>query len=201
MANGLQIVRQALTEETLRAYAEVPTSFRVERIFRVDLAGGGLEGVRLVEEAVAEPYEKDYDADPGEAPLDLPKRFDVTNWSLLAAFEEGTRVGGAILAVDTPSFDFLEGRPELAAVMGIRVIPSRRRQGVGSTLFDAAITVAKEHGCRQLKVETQNVNLPACRFYAHQGCELGAINRFAYLGQHGAAHPDEVQLVWYLRLA
>lgn len=51
---------------------------------------------------------------------------------------------------------------------------------------------AAARGCRQLKIETQNVNVPACRFYARQGCVLGAINRFAY-----REFPDEVQLLWY----
>jgi hypothetical protein len=50
--------------------------------------------------------------------------------------------------------------------------------------------VARE--CRQLKVETQNINVPACRFYARQGCVLGVIDRFAY-----PTLPDEVQLLWY----
>ncbi len=36
------------------------------------------------------------------------------------------------------------------------------------------------------------INVPACRFYAKQGCVLGAIDRYAY-----PDHPDEVQLLWY----
>jgi hypothetical protein len=47
-----------------------------------------------------------------------------------------------------------------------------------------------------LEVETQNVNVPACRFYARMGCTLGAINCFAY-----ADAPDEVQLRWYKPLS
>jgi len=47
-----------------------------------------------------------------------------------------------------------------------------------------------------MNVETQNVNVPACRFYVSQGCYLGAIRRFAY-----AELPDEVQLLWYRDLS
>ena len=57
---------------------------------------------------------------------------------------------------------------------------------------------ARARGCRQLKVETQNINLPACHFYAAQGCRLGAIHRHAY-----ARHPElagETMLLWYLDL-
>lgn len=54
---------------------------------------------------------------------------------------------------------------------------------------------ARERGRRTLKVETQNTNVPACRFYRRMGCALGAIDLFAY------AHlPDEVQLMWFKEL-
>ena len=32
------------------------------------------------------------------------------------------------------------------------------------------------------QIETQNVNVGACRFYAAMGCQLGAVSRFAYRG-------------------
>ena len=57
---------------------------------------------------------------------------------------------------------------------------------------------ARKKGCRQLKIETQNVNVPACRFYARQGCELGAIHRYGYAGCPDVAH--EAMLLWYLKL-
>ena len=86
----------------------------------------------------------------------------------------------------------LENRTDLTVLWDIRIHPDYRRQGIGQALFRAAETWARSRGCRQLKVESQNVNLPACRFYAKQGCVLGAIDRFAY-----ADLPDEVQLLWY----
>jgi len=46
-----------------------------------------------------------------------------------------------------------------------------------------------------LKVETQNINVPACRFYEKQGCHLSSINRNAY-----KAFPEEVELIWSLAL-
>jgi hypothetical protein len=42
-----------------------------------------------------------------------------------------------------------------------------------------------------MKIETQNINVPACRFYAKHGFILGAVNRFAY-----PELPDEVELIW-----
>ncbi len=51
------------------------------------------------------------------------------------------------------------------------------------------------HECAELKIETQNINVPACRFYARQGCRLSAIVSHAY-----AEFPDEIQLIWRLAL-
>ena len=102
------------------------------------------------------------------------------------------RVGGAVVAWRTPDVHMLEGRDELAVLWDVRVRPERRREGVGSALFQTAVDWAKAKKCRWLKVETQNINVPACRLYARQGCELRAIHRDAY-----PELPDEVQLLWY----
>ena len=55
--------------------------------------------------------------------------------------------------------------------------------GIGSGLFRAAGDRAGARGCRWLKIETQNVNVAARRFYQKMGCTLGASDRFAYPGQ------------------
>jgi GNAT superfamily N-acetyltransferase len=75
----------------------------------------------------------------------------------------------------------------------IRVVaPDVRRQGVGSLLFGAVERWAESRHVRQLKVETQSINLPAHRFYARHGFALRAVDRFAY-----PQLPDETQLLWY----
>jgi len=42
-----------------------------------------------------------------------------------------------------------------------------------------------------MMIETQNINVPACRFYSQMGCRLTAINPFAY-----PEFPEETQLIW-----
>jgi len=101
-------------------------------------------------------------------------------------------IGGATVAYDTPGLDMLEGRSDLAVLWDIRVVPAHRRHGVGAELFKAAETWALERQCRQLKVETQNVNVTACRFYARRGCVLRAAHRQVY-----PRCPAELQLLWY----
>jgi hypothetical protein len=59
-------------------------------------------------------------------------------------------------------------------------------------LFNAALEWGRTRGCRTLKVETQNINLSACRLYTRMGCTLVAINRRSYPDL-----PDETQLLWF----
>lgn len=66
----------------------------------------------------------------------------------------------------------------------------------GAALFRAAEAWARARRCRQIKVETQNVNVTACRFYARQGCVLTMVDPSAYPGL-----PGEVQLLWYKDLS
>ena len=93
---------------------------------------------------------------------------------------------------DSPAIDMLEGRDDLAVLWDLRVHPDVRGGGVGRALIQRVEDWAGAKGCRQLKVETQNVNVPACRFYESCGFEL----RHAEAGAYPEL-PDEVMLLWY----
>jgi len=179
----------------LAEYAKVPIRFQVDRIYEVTVLDGGLGGVQFRKRSVNPPYTKDYDAIKGEGPTRWAKRWNMSNWGVLSAFAEGRRMGGAVVAFDTDGVNMLEGRRDLAVLWDLRIGPQYRHDGIGSQLFAAAEGWAASRGCRQIKVETQNINYAACRFYAKQGCVLGAIDRFAY-----AEYPDEVRLLWYKSL-
>jgi GNAT superfamily N-acetyltransferase len=184
--------------EALAAYSTIPIAYEVASRFVIEAIDVGLGGFTMHEEPVVKPYTKDYDTPEQESPMHWARRFDLTNWGLLFAYEGDAHVGGAALAFDTPGVGMLEGRRDLAVLWDIRVHPSRRHTGIGVALFERAREWARARGCRQLKVETQDVNVPACRFYAKQGCELGAIHRYAYAGDATVAH--EAMLLWYLDL-
>jgi GNAT superfamily N-acetyltransferase len=191
---SLRLVTQTTAE--LVDYATVPIAYLVDRRFDVAIDDHGLGGVTLTEVPVEPAWVKDYDALEGEGPTRWPKRFDTTNWGVIAAFDDDTRVGGAVLAYRTPDCWLLEGRDDLAVLWDIRVRPDARGCGVGRAIYGAAISWARERECRHLKIETQNVNVPACRFYVAMGCELAAVNRFAYPDL-----PDEVELDWVWDIA
>src|ERR1700733_93340 len=176
---------------TLSAHGEVSIAFEYDRILVLTIAGNGLGGFVLEEMQLAVSQIKDYDALDGERPAGWADRFDVSTWGFIVARSKGQRVGGAVIAFGSADVQLLEGRGDLAVLWDIRVNPAYRGQGIGVSLFQAAEKWAAQRGCTQLKVETQNTNLAACKFYARQGCTLGAINRFAY-----PKLPDEIQMLW-----
>ena len=177
----------------LADYASVPISFEVRSVLDVVAMDSGSGVFALNERPVDAPYIKDYDLH--ESPRAWADRFDLRNWGWIVARENADRIGCAVIAFDTAGVNMLEGRRDLAVLWDIRVIPEMRGRGVGAAMFKAAEAWAVARGCRDIKIETQNINVPACRFYQSQGCELRSINRFAY-----PALPDEVQLLWYKQL-
>jgi len=193
---SLDIREEAPTPAALSEHAAISIAFVVYRVLEVRLFDGGLGGMSLTQTAVTDSYVKDYDALEGAGPQCWPGRFDVTNWALIGARRNGASVGGAVIATRTPGLHMLGGRDDVAVLWDIRVSPRERGGGIGSALFRAAEDWAGARGFRWLKIETQNVNVPACRFYQKMGCTLGAIDRFAYPSQ-----PAEARLLWWKALA
>jgi GNAT superfamily N-acetyltransferase len=187
---AIEVTEEAMT--ALSEYARVPIAFMVDRVMDVTNRDDGSGGFVLSERRLEVPYEKDYDATAGEGPLQWGRRFDLSNWGFFTARVANRIVGAAAVAFDTPGLTMLEGRSDLAALWDIRVAPDARRRGVGAALFQRAGGWAHRQGCRQLKIETQNTNVAACRFYERQGCQLRAIHRAAY-----PELAEEIQLLWY----
>ena len=187
---SIEIVEEPAS--ALAEYGRVSIAFEVRCVLDVSAPESGLGGLVLTERALDPPHLKDYDAIAGEGPQRWAARFDVSRWGFFAARADGRRVGSAAVAFDTPGVDMLEGRRDLAVLWDLRVAPEARGHGVGAALVAAAEAWAAGRGARWMKIETQNINVPACRFYTRQGYSLGAIHRFAY-----PEFPDEAQLLWY----
>jgi GNAT superfamily N-acetyltransferase len=189
---GVEISEESFSG--LDEYATVPIAFKVSHVLDVVEDGRGL--TLRERQLEGRSYTKDYDATPGEGPRYWAEHFDLSNWGFFAARRGSRWVGGAAVAWRSSGVALLEGRTDLAVLWDIRVAPHARGLGIGTALFRAAEEWASRRGCTQLKVETQNVNVPSCRFYAQQGCALTTVHRGAY-----QAFPDEVQLLWYKNLA
>ena len=188
---------EQIAPDSLAEYAAIPIEYTVESVLRVESVDHGLGGFRFIEEKVP-PYVKDYDSHESEAPLSWLDQFDLSQWGIFLARQGDTFVGGATVAVDAPTMAWLGDPKEVVMLWDFRVHPEHRGCGIGSGLFQHAARWARSQGYKQLKLDTQNVNVPACRFYAQQGCELGGIVRDAFTGHPDIAH--EVMLLWYLTL-
>jgi len=176
--------------ERMGELMDVPSRFLVDR--RVVVEGGRIVG----EEAVESPYVKDYDAFAGDQVSDWPRVFDVATWSLfLAHSPQGDLVGGAVVAAQDKSVNLLEGRDDLAHIFDIRVHPDHLGQGLGRQLWNEACRWCITQGISELRVETQDVNVAACAFYAAMGCRIHKVEPHAYPVEMG-----EIQLIWSLDL-
>lgn len=187
----VDVVEEPTTD--LREYSQIPIAFDVREV--VDVAETLRERDRfaLTVRSIDSPYVKDYDL--LAPPAAWPSHFDLSHWRFFAARVDGERVGGAAVMLRAPDVEMLQGRDDVAILWDIRVAPSARRHGVGASLMESVEAWSVAHGARWLEVETQNINVPACRFYERQGFELREVNRSAYV-----ALPSEIQLIWYKKL-
>ena len=70
-----------------------------------------------------------------------------------------------------------------------------RGKGIGTTLMDAAVNWSKENNLNGVSLETQDINLLACRFYMKYGFKLGGIDCLVYTAEE---YKKETALYFYL---
>ena len=85
---------------------------------------------------------------------------------------------------------------QYAYIEDIAVDPGFRRRGIGERLLRRAIEWAHARQLPGVMLETQNINVPACRLYERCGFTLGGCDRFLYRGLHPGT--EEIALYWYL---
>jgi GNAT superfamily N-acetyltransferase len=191
---GIEITSEPAT--SLDEWADVSPAFDVCTVFDVSMNGRVPAQFCLSERRLPSPYCKDYDLIAANSPRLWAQRFDVSSWGLFAARRSWTCVGRAAVLASHSNVEMLESRSDLAVLWDIRVAASLRGRGIGRALFRAVEAWARARNCQQLKIETQNINVPGCRFYQRQGCTLAAANHHAY-----PDFPDEVQLLWFKNLS
>jgi len=181
-------------------YKEIPIAFQVRSMFRIELIDGGLGGIALREEKLVTPYVKDYDAvvDDDDEPFFAVAKRNIRDFGIFLALDGDHPVGGATASLNTAGRWMMDWRDDIAILEDIRVHPDFRRYGIGTKLIHQVENWSRNRGCKQLMIETQNINVNACQFYAKQGCKLGGINRYGYGDHPQVGH--EVMLIWYLYL-
>lgn len=170
---------EAVDEEFFTWLAHGDFAFEVAQVFEPAF------GVRVEDCLRPVPaYRKDYDRDS--------KAFrmvrDAADRALLAVRDAEGWAGYLLLGEHWNGY---------ACVEDLGVEARHRRRGVAQRLMEAAVTWARQRGLAGLMLETQDTNVPACRFYQHVGFELGGIDRLLYSAQDGLQ--GETALFWYLR--
>lgn len=193
LLQGVAVSLEVLEESPNRIaeYATVSIAFTVDSILDREALEAIRRGILFTPTPVDHPYVKDCDEYPGNRPEDWSKRFDLSRWGFLTAWADGKCVGGAVVVLEDDRADLLNGFPGAALLWDLRVAPGLRGRRIGSALVSGAERWAGDRGANQMVVETQNVNVVACRFYQSRGYSLTRINPQAYAG-----FPEEIQLLW-----
>ena len=177
--------------EQLEEYGNIPFYYDTTEKYELIKMNNGLDGIKM--KLIKVPlFHKDF----GARTSHWIELFDLKNWKFFAAYDEDNKmIAGCTIATRTDNCDMLEKRKDLAVLWDIRVSNEYKHQGIGQRLFDMAKKYAKNNGFKQLKVECQNTNPAAIKFYHKQGMVLHSINEYAY-----PDCPNEAQLLWYLDL-
>ena len=189
------ITYKQIDESYFGQYDKIPMIVRVKSIYQLEKINNGLGGLLLVE-APVEAYDKDLGA--YTVASKYAAEFDITNWAFFMAFLDDMPIGAVTIASRTEGVQMLDGRDDLSVLWDLRIDDRFKQQGIGSKLLNLAVDWSKSQGFSQMKIECQNTNVPACKFYQKQGAELGRVDEFAYYKE--AIVNDEIQLIWYINL-
>lgn len=178
-----------------KEYDTIPMQVNVNSHYELERINNGLGGI-LLKEVPVKPYTRDF-SEYAKA-TKFSEKFDITNWAFFMAFDDEKPIGAVTIVSRTPDIRMLDGRDDLTVLWDIRVDDKYKHQGIGQKLFDLAVEWSRSNGFKQMKIECQNNNVPACKFYHKQGAILRKIDEYAYIDDTESAF--EVQFIWYLDL-
>ena len=104
-------------------------------------------------------YEKEPDAVTASI-ADYEEGFTIGLFDCIVAIANKNMVG---MALFFPTYSTWKGR--MLTLEDLVVTESFRKEGIGQLLFDAVLEEAKNNGCRLLKWQVLDWNIPALRFY------------------------------------
>ncbi len=177
----------------LALYDTVAMNVNVNSEYKVERIENGLGGF-ILKEVQVEPYIKDLSIYERAAAYE--KRFDIANWKFYMAFDGDVPVGAMTVAGKTERLNMLYGREDACVLWDIRIADAYKHKGIGQKLLDMGVLDAKRAGYRQMIIECQNNNVPACKFYQKQGAMLSKIDMYAYYLEPEVR--NEIQFIWYL---
>jgi ribosomal protein S18 acetylase RimI-like enzyme len=180
------ITLRELTLSDIPNLTQIHPTFRSGSVLDVVRDGEGLDvSWRLMERELTAPFDKgdgyDFDefvrADIAER---LARPDDV--YQRVADFE-GRLIG--LLEVELQEWN------NTANLWNLMIDRDYRGKGLGRRLWHRAVDYARQADVRAILIETQNTNVPACKFYARMGCQICGIHE-AYYDEGG----EEVAIFW-----
>jgi len=134
------------------------------------------------EERFSEPYFKQYENDE----IDV-SYIDKKEKAVFLYYANNNCIGQVKLRSNWNGYALIED---------IGVAKDWRQSGVGTALMEKAISWAKGNNLAGLMLETQDVNVSACRFYAKNGFVIGAVDKMLYSALPTA---NEIAIFWYYK--
>jgi len=191
------ITYKQVDETYLEQYDKIPMQTNVSSYYKIEKINNGLDGFNLIETEIS-PYIKNFCEDENDLVINWAKEFDTSNWAFFMAFDSEVPVGGATIASRTKGINMLSKRNDLAVLWDIRVAETYKNQGIGKELFNMARNWSKNQGLIQMKIECQNTNVSACKFYHSLGAVLSVIDEYAYYNEPKYKH--ETMFIWFLEI-
>lgn len=134
-------------------------------------------------ESLSIPIEKPWEQDDKDA----KQYIEYNESTAFFAYYYNELVGQIILQKSWNNFCFIED---------LRVSKKTRRQGIGKILMNKAIEWSLNKKLAGLRLETQDINVNACKFYKAMGFSLKGFDQCLY---HSIPNSKkEVALYWYL---
>ena len=130
-----------------------------------------------------EPYEKCYPADDEqyESYIDNPDR------TVYFYYDNGECAGQIRIKKYWNKYAYIED---------IAVAKNNRGKGIGAQLIKKAVEWARQKNLCGLMLETQDINLAACRFYHKLGFKIGAVDTMLYANFDNC---DAKAVFWYMK--
>lgn len=140
------------------------------------------ENWSYTEEIFSEQYIKQYENDD----IDI-SYIENKDKAVFFYYEGNNCIGQIRLRTNWNGFAFIEE---------ITVVINWRQRGIGTELLMKVIKWAKQNNLVGLMLETQDVNLLACRFYAKNNFVIGAVDNMLYTNFSTA---NEKAIIWYYK--
>lgn len=177
-----------LTPEDIPNLSQIRPTYKSNTILTLERGGDGIEiGWQLVERTLAKPFDKgplyDFNESAQDEIRERLSRPDDT-YQRVADYE-GRLVGIADAEIQQWNNTIF--------LWNLMIDLNYRGQGLGRRLWHRVVEFARDSEVRAITAETQNTNVPACRFYLRMGCKLTGFNEALYAND-GANR--EIALFW-----